>query len=190
MDDGALAVAVGYIASKIMKLNDDITPREFYEKIAFGNYGKYTRETEHQHNLRVGQIDSGDNRNKDYASDSKFLRLSCDFVKADIEALRPDYIIMPKSIYTVERKYIDSIKGDAKIVPMYQMNSSVINRIIHGKKAYKEKDLSSVHPAIRNWYEHLQDNGIKGNTKKNYCSVFNYIDNDRDIADALNISCS
>lgn len=191
MNDGALAVAVGYIASKIMKLDDDILPHDFYEKIAFGNYGKYTRETKHQHNLRMGQTDSEDSKkNIDYSSNSKFLKLSYEFVKADVETLRPDYIIMPKSIYKTERTDIDSIKGDAKIVPIYQMNSGVINRIIHGKKAYKEKDISLIHPAIRKWYDNLYENGIVGGTKKNYCSVFTYIDNEPDIASVLNGACA
>lgn len=83
------------------------------ERIAFANYCKYT-------------IQSSE-KNKDYASNAEYLKESHSYIEQDIAVLKPDIIIMPKSIYQTNKKFIDSIKGSEVIIPIYQINARNVN---------------------------------------------------------------
>ena len=175
MNNGCLATAVYYIASKLCEVKEK-TPREFYETIAFANYGKYSIETELQRNKRLKGSAVGSKTNIDYADDRELLEASHDFIAADINALEPDYIIMPKSIYNADRKFIDSVKGDAVVIGIYQMNAQAINLHIAPKfTKYDKKDLCDV---VSTWYEALGKDSMTGENKENYLAVFSHLDNE------------
>ncbi len=162
INDGVLALAALYIYMNFHPV-DNITPGEFLERISFANYCKYTIQPENQ---------NGRFRNQDYAGNAEYLQQSHAYLKADIEVLKPDYIIMPKSIYRTDREFIDQSKATAKVLPIYQMNARNINLRI---KKYPRTPLEELNPVLRTWYEQIHSNGITGKTKENFLSVFTYL---------------
>jgi len=173
MNNGCLATAVYYIASKLYQVSFD-NPRKFYETIAFGNYGKYSIETELQRSKRLGIEETGGKANIDYARDKDLLAASHAFIAADLETLKPDCIILPKGMYDVDSDFIDKHKGSAIIVPINQVNTRVINLHIAPKFSHYNK--TSLSPSVLTWYEHLSQDGMNGKNKANYLSVFTYLD--------------
>lgn len=170
MNNGCLATAAYYLASNLFQVKT-VTPQEFYETIAFANYGKFSIETEHQKNMRLGVDKGGGKANMDYAGNKELLRASHPYIQADLEILKPDCIIIPQAMDRVDREFIDAHRGQAIIVPIYQMNARVINCHIKRKFSLAEqKDLAA---PVRCWHDHL-DVGEK--MKKNYLSVFRYLD--------------
>ena len=158
INDGGLPIVALYLYLKFHTV-DQMTPAEFLERISLANYCKYTIQSSSQ--------------NQDYATNKDYLEHSHEYIKADIEILKPDYIIIPKMIYWTDREFIDQIKGNAKVIPIYQMNARNINLRI---KKYPQKDLAELPPVLGQWYSHLEANGIKGKTKENFLSVFFYLD--------------
>ena len=163
VNDGCLPIVALYLYMKFQSV-DHITPAEFLERIALANYCKYTIQPD---------TANGRARNQDYAGERDYLAQSHAYIKADIETLKPDYIIMPKMIYWADREFIDQIKGTAKIIPIYQMNARNINLRI---KKYPKTSVQKLNAVLRQWYIHLEANGIKGKTKENFLSVFAYLD--------------
>jgi hypothetical protein len=163
INDGALALVALYVYMQFQPIGQ-ITPVEFLERISLANYCKYTIQAENT---------SGRFRNQDYANNSEYLRQSHDYLKADLEVLKPDYIIIPKSIYWADKEFIDQVKGSAKIIPVYQMNARNINLRI---KKYPKTPVEKLSPELRSWYEAVHCNGITGKTKENFLSVFAYLD--------------
>lgn len=153
MNDGALMTAVGYVLTKLGLQGICKNPYQVCECICVGNYGKYTVETDHQRKLRTGEGEGISKRNIDTAENADALFASREFVKADFEILQPDYVIIPGEAYRTEKEFIDSISGDALVIPIYQMNSSNVNRIIH--KKHSEYELENIPADIRRWYENL-----------------------------------
>lgn len=159
ISNGSMVVCCKYIAEKLgVEMPSD--PVEFLECISFGNFGKFS-------------IAKYDGKNKDYAKDHRYLQHSLEYIKADIELLEPDVIIMMKTTYGIEKTFIDPIKGNALIVPIMQINGQTINGHI---KKYEPRDIESLSPDIRNWYDNLKQGGITGGTKQNFLSVFSYLD--------------
>lgn len=174
MNNGCLATAVYYIASRLFGA-EPAQPRDFYETIAFGNYGKYSIETDFQRSLRLGAEQGGRKANIDYAGKTELLAQSHDFIRADIEVLRPELIILPASVYKADAEFIDSVRGGAAILPIYQMNARVINQYIAPN--YPAYDVEKLSPAVKLWYSELCEGGMTGKSKENYRSVFTYLDN-------------
>ena len=174
MNTGCLLTAVMYIAYKLRGLNN-LTPSEFYETIAFGNYGKYTKESEMQKNLRLIGVETGDAKNVDYPTkEPGLLEYSHEYIQKDFEFLKPDYVIMPESIYNNDKAFINKIKGNAKIIGIYQMIPINIHKHIPNRVA--KKGLSEYK------LEELPDNiqKIIGNithaNQEKYLCVFKYLD--------------
>lgn len=157
INDGCLAIVALYVYQKFQYV-DHISPADFLERITFANYCKYTIQS---------------STNQDYAHNSEYLKESHAFIARDLEILKPDYIIMPKTIYWADRKFIDGVKGTAKIIPIYQINARNINLRIKNWPKTSETELS---PALLDWYCNLRKYGITGKTKENFCSVFCYLD--------------
>lgn len=172
MNDGFLATAAYYIANRLLDFECE-TPREFYDAIAFGNYGKFSIETEYQAGLRMGSEKRGGKENIDYAENAVMLGVSHDFVKADLEVLEPDVIVLPKSVYWTDQVFIEEHRGKAVIVPISQINARVIN--CHIKKRYPCCDVDNLSASVHAWYNSLVS-GRKTKTKDNYLSVFSYLD--------------
>ncbi|MGN1248777.1 MAG: hypothetical protein ACI4XW_01775, partial [Candidatus Spyradocola sp.] len=130
LEDGGLLAAVMYLSAKLRGCEPP-APRAFYETIAFGNYCKFSIETEFQHAKRDPQYAAASQtkasvRNIDYASKSDYIEASKAYVRADIETLQPDYIIVPSMN---DGGFLDSIKGHAKIIRIHQINAAVVNNI-------------------------------------------------------------
>jgi len=172
INDGSLLTVALYIYLKITKLEVS-TPKDFLEMISFGNYCKYTA---------TPKVVKGKMRNEDYVRNRRKLKESHEYIKKDIEVLKPDYIIMFGCIRDTERAFIDKVKGDACVIPIYQINATTINTKINKDERYTvdknniEKHLGELEEVIQCWYKKLNDNKISGDTKKNYLSVFPYVD--------------
>ena len=146
------------ILSKLAVL-EDTTSAEFLETISFGNFGKYTIKAERT--------------NEDYAGDYSKLAESQEYVKADIEVLKPDYIVLVESMYSGaggQKDFIDGIKGHAKVIPILQINATTVNTAKVIKEA-SAAELDKMHPAIKRWYPHLRTI-----SKENFLRVFGYLD--------------
>ena len=158
INDGCLPIVALYLYLQFHTI-DEIMPAAFLERISLANYCKYTIQSSSQ--------------NQDYATNKNYLEHSHEYIKADIEILKPEYIIIPKIIYWTDQEFIDQVKGNAKVIPIYQMNARNINLRI---KKYPQKGLAELPLVLGRWYNRLEANGIKGKTKENFLSVFSYLD--------------
>ena len=152
--DGSLLTAARYILSKKgYDKSFSIHPRNFIEQVAVVNFCKFS-------------IDPGDSGiNIDYASKLRYLENSFDYVEKDLEFLKPDIIIIPRSTYklaTIKRKLSTRQR---EIVSIYQTNLRVINRYLNdipiNNNIYK-------YQFVESWLE----NGITGMSK--YLSWLEY----------------
>lgn len=117
--------------------------------------------------------------NIDYATMQEYLKASCDYVKADIETLSPDYIIMPN---IKDNGFIDSIKAKTKIIRIYQVMPMVINNMGENGRnnpgnIFKARDINTLPLEIQKAY-HL----ISGINHSKYSFVFDYLDTALDLA--------
>lgn len=182
MEDGGLLTAIMYLTSKLRNGCVD-EPYAFYESIAFGNYGKFSIETELQTVIRKNPALTSDEKarlkkelnrcNIDYATMLDYLKASYVYIQKDIEILKPDYIIMPNM---EDNGFINSIKGHAKIIRIHQMNGTVVNNLAPNKRnhycsKYSKCDIDELPPAVKFAYE-----AIRGINLENYQYVFNYLD--------------
>lgn len=187
LEDGGLLIAAMYIAIVAKLRSSTINPREFYESIAFGNYGKYSIETELQRIIKENPqltIDEkktlknqlkGKGNNIDYASNSDYLVASHDFIRADIAYLKPDYIIMPN---VQDNGFIDDLTGcyGTKIIRINQMNGPVVNNMAPNKRnnyrsKYNRRDPECLPEIIRE-----ARNLMRRISKENYLYVFDHLD--------------
>lgn len=160
MNDGGLAVVALYLLSKLEPTQEyDCKPKDFIELLTFGNFGKFSIEVANDINI-------------DYAHDKDKLSVSWEYIKADIAILDPDFIIIPQRIYNAMKSEIENIKGNSIIVPIYQINSGVINRTI---KRYNEcVNITELYPLIADFYDKIK---YSGKTKENFLAIFSYLDN-------------
>ena len=177
METGLLLTAVMYIAEKLRIMNmDGLTPRDFCEYICFGNYGKYSKETPYQFAKRKGVSREQAKRiNIDYAGNETLMSASNEYIKADIDILRPDYIILPASMYKAAKSFIDEIKGTAVIIPIQQMLAGNVHNHIapngRNHREYRKYQVEELHPAVRASY-----NGLTTVAMDKYLYVFGYLD--------------
>lgn len=162
ISNGALALCVLHILSRISDVGD-ISPSVFLETIAFGNYAKFTICPDNKkHNI-------------DYAGNCDYLLYSQPYVAADLEVLQPDYIIMVRSMYLGQGKqkaFVDSHKGNAKVIPIYQMSPRTINTgRLFG--SYEPPAPGTLHPTVMEWYSHFCPKSI---SKPKFLPVFTYLD--------------
>lgn len=185
LEDGGLLIAAMYIAI-VAKLRSSITePREFYESIAFGNYGKYSIETELQRAIKESPQLTIEEKKKlkkqlkgnniDYASNSDYLVASHEFIRADIAHLQPDYIIMPN---VQDSGFIDSLIEcyNTKIIRINQMNGPVVNNMAPNKRnnycsKYNRRDPNCLPEVIREARQLM-----RWISKENYLYVFDHLD--------------
>ena len=163
--DGSLVIVLRYICDQLgIDMPND--PREFLETISFANFGKFSIKPK-----------EGTKRNIDYPLDKSKLDCSMPYIESDLKILRPDIIVMFKTIYTTERSLIDEWKGDAQIISLTQINARTVNTNL--KRRYAPKDEAELSPVIRDWYDskHFYKNKFTNKTHKNFLSVFTYLDN-------------
>ena len=155
-------MAAFYVFCKLHGIVKDM-PCDFLERISVANYCKYT----------IQPVEQSKKRNLDYAGSLNFLKESHEYIESDIRILKPDYIILPKKIYQTDYKFISEIKGNAIIIPIYQINARTINLHIGKYPKASREDLDVI---FQEWYHHLGSNGINGKTKQNFLSIFAYLE--------------
>lgn len=174
INDGGLLVVAYQILKKVMgdsfeAIYGNMTPAEFLEHICCSNYGKFT-------------LHKGDGKtNYDYAGDKQVLSFCHDYVRADIEILKPDIIIMPKSMYykaKQKNEFFSEYHGMI-IFPIHQINAGVVHRTIHGNVSkdksmkiprYQEIDWNTLTSNEKLWHEK-----IKAINKDCFKSVYTYV---------------
>ncbi|MCL2847417.1 MAG: hypothetical protein FWE13_01525 [Firmicutes bacterium] len=162
--DGKLTIAGAYICKKRSIKNLSYkSPNDFLNNIAFGNFGKFSID------------ENGNGKNKDYASRLKFLEHSLDYVKKDICTLRPNLIIMPKTIYGLKtiskwlKNLLDEIGlTETEIITIYQINTQTINLFFNNKNISINDEVVNI-GELENW---LIEYGIK---KDWYNPIFRYL---------------
>lgn len=163
INNGALILSTYHIVSKLMEA-PNCTPAEFLETISCANYGKYSIKDEETKG-----------KNLDYANQAEKLGESQEFIRADIEVLKPDYIIMVKQMYSGsgrQKEFIDSIKGQAKIISIPQISpQTIIHPYLFRKFAPAKID--ELHPTIRRWLPNFKAGTVSG---PYFMSVFSYLD--------------
>lgn len=164
INDGSLLLTSAYILNKIgvnMNYND---PKEFINSLAVDNFCKFTTVPVNGKNI-------------DYADDINKLKYSFEYIKADIEILKPEIIILPIKIYETvmnkEKDLYNNIKTIPNRFPIYQINARNINLRIQKKYVKKDKDL--IYQPFLEWQKHLS-NGITGKTNDNFYAVYTYLD--------------
>lgn len=162
ISNGSLALCALHILSRISDVRD-ISPSDFLETIAFGNYAKYTICPENK------------KYNVDYAGNYDYLSYSQPYVAVDLEVLKPDYIIMVRSMYLgqgKQRDFVDSHKGNAKVISIYQMSPRTINTgRLFG--SYDPPASGALHPTVAEWYSHFCAKSI---SRQRFLPVFTYLD--------------
>lgn len=176
MDNGSLALVILYLLSKRCGI-DARTPKDLYEKICFGNYGKYAIEFDEEGKKL--------NRNIDYADDCIKLAESQEYIKKDIEILQPNYIIMIGTMLEKgnQKMFLKEIANGIKIVPIFQLTPTTINGHIKKYGTDKFERLNSVY---KEWFDHVDEletgrGAITGNIKENFKAVFAYLDSIKEI---------
>ena len=162
INNGALVLCAFHILSRLTNLQD-MDPADFLETIAFGNYGKFTL-----HPLEGS-------RNVDYAGCPDLLQYSQPYVAADLEILKPDYIIMVGTTYHgagMQKDFVDSHCGKAKIIPMYQITPTTVNSPNLFRK-HSPLPVTELHPTLLRWYDHFHAGAVSG---AHFMSVFSYLD--------------
>ncbi|MEE1256722.1 MAG: hypothetical protein UHN47_09455 [Lachnospiraceae bacterium] len=174
INDGGLLVAAYQILKKCMgeeflAVYGEMSPREFLECICCANYGKFT--------LMQGKGE----KNVDCANSKgiDFFESCHEYIKVDIEVLKPDIIIIPSGVYYSARQkelFFDKISsvGNIKIISIYQINAQVVNCTIYPAmmkerygKIFSEDMLST--NELR-WHK-----GVKRINKEKFLSIYSYI---------------
>ena len=173
VDDGSLLIVSAYILDTLGIQLKYSNPYEFIEYIAVDNFCKYS----------LYNPDNPD-KNEDYAGDIEKVEKSFPYIEKDLNILKPRILILPVRIYDHEgvKEIIKKIVPKCRIIPIYQINSGTINRIIRSritnkgtKKGWKRKKKSEIKDKFIEWQENL-GNKITGKTNCNFYSVYTYLD--------------
>lgn len=174
INDGGLLVAAYQILKKCIgedfgSLYGEMSPKDFLECICCANYGKFT-------------LKANEERNVDCANSKgiAFLESCHEYIKADIEILNPDIIIIPSGMYYAAKQkqlFFDKVSNisNIKIVPIYQINAQVINCTVYPammKKKYGKifsEDMLSANEL--EWHKH-----VKRINNENFLSIYPYIE--------------
>lgn len=119
VSDGTLLTVARYLVDVLSCETFSSDPDQFLQQISIGNYGKFSLK----------------GSNKDYANNPALLRLSDDFILADLDILKPQTVILPRTIHdnALARLLKTSEHKPDVVVRIYQTNDRVINRHIKGQ---------------------------------------------------------
>ena len=170
MNNGGLVNIIGYVAMKTFPDFKFTDPKELLEGVSFANFGKFS--------IRVKK---GEN-NEDYAGVISKLERSLEYIKADIDILRPELLIMINTIYkhSIISKLLKNKYPEIKVIPIYQIHHFNINRNDRLKR-FEKKDKNKV-GILADWQKEF-GNGLTGKTNENFFSFYTYLD---DIIDKMN----
>ena len=168
VQDGSLLIVAAYILKKLGIHLEYSNPFEFIENIAVDNFGKFSIKTEKEGSNKRRQ-------NVDYAKNIDKIRESFDYIKSDLKILKPEILILPRTIYFHDEvnQLIKSILPECLVLPIYQINSGIINRLL--AKKYEKKSIDDLEETLIDWQSKLR-NGITGKTNENFRAVYTYLD--------------
>lgn len=163
MNSGALVNVIGYVSKKLCPSFDFNTPRQLLEGVAFANFGKFSIEVKNREN------------NIDYAKSSEKLLESNKYIKADLDILKPNILIIPYKIYEHNeiKLLIQNHCPKIKVLPIYQIHHFTIDHKDRVKSYPKMgKDKLGI---LSEWHTKLFK-GSKGDRKENFYSFYSYLD--------------
>jgi hypothetical protein len=172
MNNGSLAITSRYILA-LLGYDSSFSeiPTEFIEEISVGNFGKFSIKPDQK--INEGKSSS----NQDYASKFGHLKCSLDYVLADIEFLRPDILIIPKTIWNfagVHKPVLSLLKKKTRVVKIYQTNRRVIGSHI-SKTLLANPDFSGASfPFCDPWLEKIDDSGINHEEMEKYITWLSF----------------
>ena len=140
--DGGLLAAALFLAEKF-KLSVRKTPRSFLETMAVSNWCKFTVKAD---------------RNQDYLNDASKLCASLGFVVAELAALRPAVVLLPRAIW--EHPMLSAAMRGATpsthFIPSPQFNTTVVNchLAVFAREAQTLREMMSGQP-LADWMNHL-----------------------------------
>lgn len=144
VSDGSLLTAARYLVEVFGKTGFSENPEAFIQQIAVGNYGKFSQK---------GKV------NRDYANNPTLLRVSDPYVLADMEVLRPDVVVLPRTIFN--NRFTPILNGSKHkpehIWQIYQTNARAIN--VHIKRQLKKTGLESSFERSgwqKEWLSHIK----------------------------------
>ena len=163
MNNGGLVNIIGYVAMKIFPDFKFNTPKELLEGVSFANFGKFS--------IRVKEGE----KNTDYANDFSKLEKSLEYIKADLDILKPKFIIMPNTIYRHSKieKFLKNQFPEIKVIAIYQIHHFNIN----GKnrlKRFEKKDKNKI-GILSDWQKYF-GGSLTGKTEENFYSFYTYLD--------------
>ena len=162
MNDGMLLLAAYYIAYQLKsEYREKLEPIEFMEKIAFGNYGKYSIEGP---------------KNIDYPpkkEEKEKVAMSHDYIREDIRILKPDLIIMPRTIFDNDKNFVSTLQElsdkPLQFCKIYQLNRTTMNCLI--KKKFQPREYSSMDEVFFQWNQN-----VKGFSVEELRYMFGHLD--------------
>jgi hypothetical protein len=154
--NGYYYIIIAYVLKKLEIELEYETPFDFLYNFAADNFGKFSI--------------AGD-ENEDYAGKIDYLRRSFKYVEADLETLKPNIIIMPKTIYNFDevKALIKGIVPESKIISIYQMQPhNIINedRIA----GYPKRKGKKIIEPLSGWHDQITKN------KEQFYSIYAYLD--------------
>lgn len=155
VSNGGLLATVALVAYINKLIETPTDPYKFIENLSIDNLGKYSIKT----------LGSNTRKNKDYISNLSYLKYSIPFIEEELSILKPNYIIIPKKAYELKpiKDIFQKIVPEAKIVPIYQLTSTVVNCHLASKISEKEitKFKRRVPKNIKNWVSDIHINGLR-----------------------------
>lgn len=155
VENGGLICAALFLC-KQLGLEWHSIPHEFLEKLAVANVGKYS----------IATIGSKQKHNVDYSKNFSKLEFSMPFFKAELEILKPNVLILPRTIYSHSqiKQLIGGAIPSARVIGVLQCNARNIN--IHLKnvkvQAIKLKaELENSFPLLVDWTNQICDANLK-----------------------------
>jgi len=163
MNNGGLVNVIGYVAMKTFPDFRFSTPYELLEGVSFANFGKFSIE-----------VNEG-GTNIDQAGDYCKLEKSLEYIKADLDILKPELLIMPYTIYehSLIREIFENQYSGIKVITIYQLHHFNINGNDRLKK-FEKKDKTKI-GILADWQDHF-GKGLTGKTNDNFFSFYTYLD--------------
>ncbi len=119
VNDGGLLCAALFVQSRLAteNLQKATNPLNFIETLSVSNVGKFS--------IAVG----AEGNNQDYAGNSAYVEASMPYLRADMEVLQPDVLLLPRKMYKVDavRTILKGVLPEAKVLPATQFTPTTIN---------------------------------------------------------------
>lgn len=126
VENGSLLCAALYLLQEHLGSELPETPRDLVDRLAIANVAKFSIRT-----------DGGPN--VDYAGSRRHMKASLDYFRTDLDVLKPDLLILPKSIWRQPEvtEIVESAASRPVVVPVPQFNATVVNVHLarHGDRA-------------------------------------------------------